>query len=189
MPKKINQSDIFTATVNVYSQQGYINTSMSEIAKRVSINETTLFRRFGSKSDLITQALTDLLAKSEIGQVIFSGRLEDDLYNIVIAYKKSNALFGAAVLNLMTELPRHKELRPAAAILNKNTARITGILQQYQQTGELVSGELMILLSQLIAPLMVQATFERSLGLSFDHIFDAKAHVDTFLHGHIGHKQ
>lgn len=184
MPKKVHQSDIFTATVDVYSKQGYINTSMSEIAKRVSINETTLFRRFGSKPDLITQALTDLLAKSDIAQVTFSGVLETDLIKIVTAYKKTNTLFGPAVLNLITEIPRHKELLPAAVVLNKNTARITDILQQYQQTKELIACEPMILLSLLIAPLMVQANFGRALGRSLDEYFDAKGHVNGFLKGY-----
>ena len=81
-------------------------------------------------------------------------------------------------------MPRHKELLPAAMVLNKNTTRITGILQQYQQTNELIACEPMILLSQLIAPLMVQANFGRALGRSLDEYFDAKGHVNGFLNGY-----
>ncbi|WP_299495156.1 TetR/AcrR family transcriptional regulator [uncultured Shewanella sp.] len=190
MPKKINQSDIFTAAVDVYSQQGYINTSMREIAQRVSINEATLFRRFGTKAELLTQALTDLLSRADIANVTFSGVLETDLYNIAVAYKKTNALLGAAVLNLMTELSRHKELQAAAIVLNQNTARITAILQQYQQTGQLIPCDPIILLTQFIAPLIIRAQFGRALGQTKDDSFkamtDVRNHVDGFLRGHQG---
>ena len=87
MPKVINESVIFLATISVYSKHGYTETSMAEIAKLAKINEVTLYRRYETKSALLVTALQDLLSKSSFAKIKYSGNLEFDLCeNCVLVY-------------------------------------------------------------------------------------------------------
>ena len=164
MPKVIAKSQIFSAAVSIYSKQGYAETSMVDIAKLAKINEVTLYRRYDKKSVLLVAALSDLLSKSAFAKIKYSGDLETDLCDIVSAYIQTNALYGASVFNLMSEISRYEKLRPAASSLLTNTANAAKIIAGHQSAGRLVSGPPLVLLNKLIAPLMMQASYERCFG-------------------------
>lgn len=184
MPKVVNEDEVFATTAKIYAECGYVNTSMKDIAGRAAINETTLFRRYGSKHALIVTALVDLLAKSEFGQVTYSGDVETDLMNLVSAYSKTNMLFGGAVVNLISDVPRHEELRPAGAVLMANLTRASEIIRKHQNTGKLVSLPPMVLLSSLISPIAMRAGFERAFGGGAENQFDPQVHINSFLRGY-----
>jgi len=183
MPKIVSEETIFSATISVYSERGYVQSSMSEIAAFAGINETTLFRRFGTKAELIARALTDLLSKSPFARLGLSVDLEADLTGIVSAYRETNAAFGKAVLNLMSEVPRHPELRPAGAVLRENLGRAAMIIDAHQKAGRLVSEPPIELLNRLIAPLVMRAGYGRAFGEPSDGDGDPKAYVASFLRG------
>ena len=52
MPKIIDETKIFNATMNFFMSLGYDRATTKEIADIAGVNEVTLFRKYGSKAGL-----------------------------------------------------------------------------------------------------------------------------------------
>jgi AcrR family transcriptional regulator len=52
-----NTAAVFAATVDELAEHGYDETTIESIAARAGVHKTTVYRRWGSKSELIRQAL------------------------------------------------------------------------------------------------------------------------------------
>lgn len=52
------QSKIMDATMSLVMEKGYTSTTTKDIAKKAEINECTIFRKFGSKKEIIAAAMT-----------------------------------------------------------------------------------------------------------------------------------
>lgn len=52
------QSKIMDATMSLVMEKGYTSTTTKDIAKKAGINECTIFRKFGSKKEIIAAAMT-----------------------------------------------------------------------------------------------------------------------------------
>ncbi len=57
MPKVVDETRIFTATMDRLMAHGYDGATTREIAAAAGINEVTLFRRYGSKAGLVERAI------------------------------------------------------------------------------------------------------------------------------------
>ena len=52
------QNKIIDATMSLVMEKGYTSTTTKDIAKKAEVNECTIFRRFGSKKEIIAAAMT-----------------------------------------------------------------------------------------------------------------------------------
>jgi AcrR family transcriptional regulator len=184
MPKQIDVDRLFEATVATFAEKGYRATTTLEIAKRAGLNEVTLFRRHGGKAALVNAALTYTLAKSPFAGIEVTDDVAADLTALVRAYNETTRQYGAAVMTLLTEVPRHPELREAMAALMPNLRNAVQIIAAHQQLGSLMPGEPLQQLLVLIAPLMMLGLWARTGQDPVVAEFDPNVLVAGFLDGH-----
>ncbi len=181
MPKIIDDAAVYRATIEVFTRNGYDNATTLQIAKTAGINEATLFRKYRNKASLLCAALSYLLADTPMSRLEYSGNLRADLFAIITAYMETNAVFGPVFPIIMTEIPRHPELRGGLDVPMKTFANIAGLLERYQKSGQLRVEPPLIALTDLLAPLMVRQTFGRAMGKPIPT--DIAAHVEYYMNG------
>jgi AcrR family transcriptional regulator len=184
MPKVIDIDGLFEAVVAVFAKRGYDAATTQEIAKSAGVSEVTLFRRYGSKAALIEAALSHCLSSSPFGQVTASSDVRADLVAIVEAYQKTYRAYGGAVVTLLTEISRHRELRPVVSVLMPNLQNAARIIAAHQDQGRIGPGDPLQKVALLIAPVMAAGLWART-GVKVDAFkLDAAATADAFLDGH-----
>lgn len=186
MPRYIDVDGLFDTTVAVFAERGYRATTTQEIARRAGVNEVTLFRRYGDKATLINTALTHALAKSPFARLTVTEDATADLVALVRAYAETAEKYGAAVVTLAVEVPRHPELRAAMAAFMPNLQNAVRVIAAHQDRGQLTPGEPTEKLLMLIAPLMVSGLWTRTGAEKLASELDPKALVAAFLDGHRG---
>lgn len=186
MPKVIDLDRIFDITTMAYAQNGFERTATKDIAAKAGVNETTLYRRFGTKGALIRTAITHVLQASPFGQISGAGDLRADLITIVDAYIATFRTYGNVVATLLIEAPRYEELAGVHDVLKPNLLRVAKILEAHQARGHLVPGPPLGLALKLIAPLAMLGLLKNAamaLPSELDG-FDSAAIVEEFLTGH-----
>lgn len=184
MPKYIDEDKLFEATVAVFAECGYRATTTQEIARRAGVNEVTLFRRYGAKAALINTALTHVLAETSFAHVAITDDVEADLTALIRAYTDTAQVYGGAVMTLLTEVPRHPELREAMAALTPNLLNAARLIEAHQDRHELTPGDPMQKLVALIAPQLVFGLWARTGADMAAPPFDPDSLVAGFLNGH-----
>ena len=162
MPKVIDIPALFETTVELFAQHGFESTKTQEIARRAGVNETTLFRRFGNKSNLIAKSLSHCLSSSPFAELNASEDARADIYAILAAYQQTFLAYGGAVLTLLNEMPRHTELQAASQALTPNLQKAVNIIAGHQSKNRLRPGNPAHLLSILISPIMMSGMYSRA---------------------------
>ncbi|HBZ63814.1 MAG TPA: TetR/AcrR family transcriptional regulator [Lachnospiraceae bacterium] len=84
------QIKIMDATMTLIIEKGYSGATTKEIARLAGVNESTIFRRFGEKKEIVTAAME--LPKWNPGlseeDFIYQGNLEEDLLAFSTIYMK-----------------------------------------------------------------------------------------------------
>ncbi len=183
MPKIIDEENIYKTVIDMLVSHGYEGARTKEIAKIAGVNEATLFRKYGSKAQLFEKAINRQFSKAPLRDLTYTGDLADDLVSIVQAYLQTNALYGEIIPTLLAALPRHPELKNAFSVVWENIQNLVGIIQQYQQEGELDGESPFSSLNALIGPLMTEQMFRRAdLGIPISDLIPAQ-YVASFLAG------
>ena len=183
MPKVIDEVSIFKTVIDRLVSHGYEGATTKEIAQVAGVNEATLFRKYGSKAELVEKAVNQQLSNTPLNGLVFTGELEADLLAIVEAYMETNRMFGEIIPTLLVELPRHLELKGAFKSAGDNIQGIVKIMQSYQTRGLLKPESPLASLNTLIGPLMTSQMIRRAnLGLPVPGI-DTREYVNAFLHG------
>jgi AcrR family transcriptional regulator len=183
MPKVISDEEVYRATVQIFVERGYEGATTKEIAAAAGIHEATLFRKYGSKSSLIERAIQHQFSDVPLARLEYTGDLEADLLAIVAAYMETNEQYGEVVLALLTQIPRHPDMKNVMAALMGNIDSIVRIIQRYQAQERLKQEFPLTTLTDLIAPLMVTQVFRRALEELAIPPFDPQEHVAFFLNG------
>ena len=183
MPKLIDEDKLFGETVAVFAERGYQATTTLEIARRAGVSEVTLFRRYGEKAALINAALTRMLARTPFAHVAVTDDVAADLVALVRVFAETTREYGGAALTVLTEVPRHPELRETMEALTPNLFQAARLIEAHQEHGRLARGEPMQMLMTLLAPIMVQGLWSRT-GDSPIEAYDPQALVSAFLKGH-----
>lgn len=82
---------IMDAAMELVIEKGYSDTTTVDIAKRAGVNEATLFRRFGSKKEILQSALQEPKWVPRLDVAVFSdatGDLKTDLTRFMGEYFK-----------------------------------------------------------------------------------------------------
>lgn len=184
MPKIIADDDVYRAALHVLSENGYAGATTRKIAEEAGVNEVTLFRKYGSKPELILAAIQNLAFTVPEGAISYTGDLRQDLIRAAEAYDAGMERDGHLMPTILAEMPRHPELRAAASAPHALIREIAALLTQYQHEGALSTTEdplqaVASFLGPLIVVRMLQgaspALAPRSLSLS--------SHVDRYIAG------
>ena len=135
MPKIIDDAQVFRATLEILVRHGYENATTKAIAAAADIHEATLFRKYGSKFELIDRAIQHQFAETPLNRLGYTGVLHADLLAILRAYVEVSKLDGEIILLLFFEVARDPSLRKFMATPMRNIQTILDILAKYQAEG------------------------------------------------------
>ncbi|GAB2185669.1 TetR/AcrR family transcriptional regulator [Roseibium sp. LAB1] len=184
MPRNVDVSEIYSATIELFCERGFGGTTTREIADRAGVNEVTLFRRFGSKAGLIEAAIGDTLSDVSFGRMSPGDDVRSDLLEVVRRYLDTYRKHSGLALTLFAQVPQHPELRTVTPFLLRNLQGVARILARHQSNGQLKPGDPVSFAVALIAPLAVMG-FMKEMGLGTGHEgLDVENYVQTYLQGH-----
>jgi len=182
MPKIINDEQVYQATVDVFTAYGYRGATTNDIAIAAGINEATLFRKYGNKANLITQAIRYFLSDTPLNKITYTGNLSVDLENIVQRYIETNVLYGGTIPVLLSQIPHCPELKSLFPRLIENQGIVAAIIQSYQAQGLLIEEDVRFTMGSLLGPIMTQHMFQRAAGGDPTPV-DIPQYVKKFLSG------
>ncbi|MCP4415609.1 MAG: TetR/AcrR family transcriptional regulator [Chloroflexi bacterium] len=183
MPKVIDEESVFRAVMNIIVARGYENATTKDMAAAAGIHEATLFRKYENKMKLVALAIEKQFSMVSLAKLAYSGNLEADLRAIVQAYIDTYEMYGAIILTILTEIPRHPELAEAISIPLANTQNLIKIIVQHQTQGQLKQEPPLTSLSVLLGPLMINYMFGRANPDVPMQTIDPQNYVNAFLHG------
>ena len=185
MAKQIDDADVFLATVDMLLANGYAGATAKMTAEAAGINEVTLFRKYGSKAELVAAALLHERAALEKEQpVAYTGNVEADLLAMVRIYAEAAHRQSALMLLIIAEVARYPELRETMQVPFMLISRFGKIVARYQEEGRLHSGEPLLVVGALLGPVIVN-TMLRSAETSLPiPPIDLRIHIERFLHGY-----
>ncbi|AQP48183.1 hypothetical protein BW730_12420 [Tessaracoccus aquimaris] len=177
---------LLDAALDLIGECGLRGTTTRAIAERAGVNEVTLFRKFGSKSKLVREAISARFATLTADAITHTGDLEADLVRLTSAYHAALEGFGPVARAVLTEVPFDEEVAVALEGLRAVIEAIGGLLRTYQAEGLLAEEPLETQIPALLGPIVMPIVtggyaLVPSLG---EAPFDAARHVDRFLHGH-----
>ena len=185
MPKVIDDKVVFRAAIDVLSASGYESATTKNIADAAGIHEASLFRKYGSKFDLIEKAIRALFLEVPLAKLAYTGDLQADLLSIVEAYLETSEVVGNVLPSLLIEIPRNPELKGLLEVPWKNIAGAVDILEQYQALQKIVQEPGLNSISVLLGPLMVRHLFDQpNLDMSIPPI-EPRVYVENFLRGRL----
>jgi AcrR family transcriptional regulator len=82
--KSVTEVRILEAAVQLFARQGFNATGTREIAQLAGVNETTLFRYYGTKKDLFWAALEARLSRIRVGRELQNALAEENDPAVVI---------------------------------------------------------------------------------------------------------
>lgn len=183
MAKQIDDKQVFESVLQTLVDNGYGGSTTKLIAQNAGINEVTLFRKYGSKGELVEKAIA--YDRSKIGDtdVGYTGDLVADLNGIVRIYFSVSAHQSRLFPMIVAEMGRFPELRTAMRAPHSVIELFGRIIAKYQQDGLLKGGDPISLVTTLLGPIMVNTMLQAANPELNMPTIDLAEHVDRFLHG------
>jgi len=183
MPKRIDEEHLFEQVILAVARRGYQGATTKYMAEMGSVNEVTLFRKYGSKAKLVIEAFSYLIEQSPMAGLSYTGDLEKDLVNVVTRYLETINLYGDLVPSIMTEIERNPELRSMGARFRPMIMRLGEIVLRYQREGKLVKENILHTLGALLGPIVIQTIMIRNVPKIIAGKIVPEEHVERFLQG------
>ena len=172
---------LLTAAAEELFSSGYRGATTRAIAERAGVNEVTLFRRFGSKLELMKAAVTEIVAPFAGGIPEPSADVAADLESIAsryVAFVDSNPQIVARVLPEMAADPELAEI--VTPIQAPVVRALASVIEHHQRAGRLVAEPPADALRAFLGPLAARAVMAHLLPRD---PFDPGAHVRLYLTG------
>jgi AcrR family transcriptional regulator len=182
MPKIISEDHILSATLETLSKHGYDGATTKLIAEAAGINELTLFRKFGNKTNLVLSAVKQELEFFSRSGLEYTGNLEADLERIVTFYQSIFETRGKALPLMLAEFSRRPELQEGLQGLLLALKSLTTIISRYQKEGKLVKEAPLQTLSALLSPVVFMNVVQH-LDKNAKTTFNKREYVRGFLQG------
>jgi AcrR family transcriptional regulator len=184
MPKVISEEKIYQATIQTVIERGYANAKTKQIAKAADISEVTLFRKFGTKAELVSQAFLFMMQKVDFDTMAsYTGDIFVDLLRIVEAYQGRNNKEGHFFYPLLIEVQRHPELAGLLETPIELFGTIGKLLTRYQEEGILIKEHPFHALAGLVGPLMAINIIRTAATHTEIPPADLERHVRFFITG------
>lgn len=184
MPKIVDDEKTFQAVVETVLQRGYAGATTKQMAEAAGISEVTLFRKYGSKAELVKMAMLTVMARTDLAsKAHYTGDLFADLLRMVQAYQDSVEQHGPFFLALLSEIPRYPEL---ADLLDSPVGLVGSfgqLLARYQAEGALVQEHPLQAVTALISPLIFTNLLRTTRPDMAIPPLDLSAHVGRYLNG------
>ncbi|WP_164860579.1 TetR/AcrR family transcriptional regulator [Rhodococcus sp. X156] len=147
---------IIDATIDVLVRDGYDRLSMEGVATAAGVGKATVYRRWGSKAELVIDAMMSL---KPVVDTIDTGSLEGDIELLTAAScSPRTQRLQEVMVSICSALPREPELLEAFAtrFTEPRIARITTVLERARDRGELGPEVDIAMAASLVPSLMLQ---------------------------------
>jgi AcrR family transcriptional regulator len=184
-PRRSARARLVEAALELVAELGPRGATTRKISERAGVNEVTLFRHFGTKSDLVARALSEIargFAGAALGDIA-SDDVEADLVRLAEHYSTRVVRHRLYLTRLITELRTDEKLRDRIQPIMQGVAsRVVDLFEHHQRAGRLVDGDPQALAMDFLGPLLARVLAGDMLGIEPD--FDAADHVRRYLEGH-----
>lgn len=185
MAPYISDDQILSAALDLMAEKGYAGATTLQIAAAAEVSEVTLFRRYGSKKNLLLAAVKHEAEKFNAGEIGYTGDVEADLLTVVSFYQSLVNTRGQFIAMLLSEVPRQPELREVVQVPLAIIGRITELIRNYQQEGVLEVEPVESAFAALVGPLFLDAVFNFVQPESSFSLFNSQEHVRRFIKGRV----
>lgn len=184
MPKIVEDEFIFRTVIRIMAEKGYKGATTKQMAEASGVSEVTLFRKYGSKKELVKNAIFFIIDQSNLQFAArYTGDLEADLKRITRVYKNAVIEHGDFVSTLVMELQRDKELSELMDVPKKVFMSFGELIMRYQKERKLQKEHPLQSISTLLGSLMYTYLLGKSLPINELLEIDLDLHVDRFLNG------
>lgn len=184
MPKVIEDVQIFRAVIKTIAERGYAGATTRQIADAAGVSEVTLFRKYGSKAELVKRTINSLVQQSEFeSSTEYTGDIRADLLRVLKAYHEGVVRNEHFFFVLFAELSRNPELADSFTQPMGLFQSIGQLLLHYQSDGVLKAENPPHSVASLIGPLIYFSMISRSAGYTLMPPMEMDAHVQFFLEG------
>ena len=186
MPKIIEDEQVYLAALQTIMERGYAGATTKQIAEAANMSEVTLFRKYGSKAELIKQAITDMAEQMDFESATrYTGDVGDDLRRVVAMYQGAAEQKGQFIYTIILEIQRYPELAEAVGKPVQMFNRIGDLIGRYQKEGVLKTEHPMQALAGLLGPLIAANMIRNAVKDMPFPPTDLENHVACFLNGRI----
>ena len=187
MPKIVSDEDVFAAVIQAVVDSGYAATTVKQIAEAANTSEATLFRKYGSKEQLLIQAVQAHVNNLDIDSIIrYTGDIAADLRHILeffMAKDKDQKM--PFLITIAAELGRFPELRGLISAPDRAVLAIGRLMAQYQADGVLAPEHPVHAVATFIGPIVMMQTVKRTKPEFAIPQPDIADYVNKFLHGRL----
>ena len=185
MPKIVENSQIYLAVIQVISERGYSGATTKQMADAAKVSEMTLFRKCGSKAELVKQAIAFIIEETDFSSAAhYTGDVHADLLRVVQAYQDTAVKNGLFIFALFADLARHPELINSMKEPFNIFQSIGSLIACYQSDGILKAEHPLHSVAKLLAPLVYISTIQNTKLDDTLPDLDLTEHVNSFLEGH-----
>jgi AcrR family transcriptional regulator len=184
MPKVIADMQIFQAVMEIIAARGYAGATTRQIAEAAGVSEVTLFRKYGSKAELVKRTISSLVEQSEFESATqYTGDIRADLLRVLKSYQEGVIRNEHFFFVLFAELSRNPELADSFSQPMGLFQSIGQLLARYQAEGVLKPENPLHSVASLLGPLIYSSMIARSAGKDFVAPMQIDPHVRYFLEG------
>jgi AcrR family transcriptional regulator len=147
---------IIDATIDLLVRDGYDRLSMEGVAAAAGVGKTTVYRRWGSKAELVIDAMAALKPSID---TIDTGTLDGDIELLIsVSCSPHSERLFRVMASICSALPREPDLLDAfkTRFTEPRIARISALLVRAQKRGELGPEIDVAMAASLVPSLMLQ---------------------------------
>jgi AcrR family transcriptional regulator len=190
MPKVIADMQIFQSVMEVITERGYAGATTRQIAESAGVSEVTLFRKYGSKAEMVKRAISALVEQTEFQSATqYTGDIRADLLRVLHAYQATVILHERFFFVLFVELSQNPELADSFSQPLGLFYSIGELLSRYQSEGVLKPENPLHSAASLLGPLIYFSMIARSVRDTFMQPMEIEELIRNFLDGRYGSKQ
>lgn len=190
MPKVIVDMEIFQAVMEIIAERGYAGATTRQIAEAAGVSEVTLFRKYGTKVELVKRAINALIEQTEFESATqYTGDVRADLLRVLQAYQEAVVLQERFFLALFAELNRTPELYDSFSQALSLFQSIGQLLARYQAEGVLKPENHLHSVASLLGPLMYFSMIAHSVVDTSMPPMEIEELIRNFLEGRYGSNQ
>ena len=185
MPKQIDDYAVYDATIRTLLEHGYAGATTKRIAAAADISEMTLFRKYGSKPQLMAAAVNHHAFREREHEVAYTGDVVADLLSIIQLDDSSREADKQLFPLIFSEMARYPELRDVLLETITSVQKLGEIMARYQAEGVLRYEHPLHTIGALLGPLVVNNMLRNAQLEGFVPPIDFVEHVRQFLAGRL----
>jgi len=186
MPKVIDDGKILDAVMQMIIERGYAGATTKVLADAANISEVTLFRKFGSKSELVKRAIQVLVEQTDFKAATkYTGDIQADLMRVLQAYQSSVVMHEKFFASLFSEISHNPDLADAFSQPLALFRSIGELLTRYQKDGLIRKEHPSHAVASLLGPLVYTAMMRSTISGNLIPPIELNDHITRYLEGRL----